>query len=304
MVEEKAQVMTLPAGTIVSHVPRSAQIGLQGTPNPTTDTYFIHDNGGRPFKVTLESKEVRVFRETGWDEENGTQYGDEPILTFAPQQVFIGRSPFNQMTSFSGGHGAKFDGNSILLHIKNLEYVYIGSCIKKFEAKAPINKYVSPVGNNDVPYPCAVDKEGRHYLMIEDVIINSWQITDENDDPYDFYYANQQVIADPKHCCHMKTPLEFGGIKKVWIGTERCYLWYQPERKDLGYDWTRGAYPEKKTEHYHRSARKGYKLFGQRKRGEPKFEITRDMYMDIMTQFAEQKGFSPLNAEILHKRIF
>lgn len=76
------------------------------------------------------------------------------------------------MTVFSQGYGPEFDGNSILVHIKGCEYAYIGSKFYLFETDTPIVKYVSEVGNNDVPYPYAVDERGRFYLMVENVVLN------------------------------------------------------------------------------------------------------------------------------------
>ena len=40
-------------------------------------------------------------------------------------EVFIGKSPVNAMTTFSGGHGPRFDGNSILLK-REKDYVFVG----------------------------------------------------------------------------------------------------------------------------------------------------------------------------------
>ena len=40
-------------------------------------------------------------------------------------EVFIGKSPVNAMTTFSGGHGPRFDGNSVLLKREN-DYVFVG----------------------------------------------------------------------------------------------------------------------------------------------------------------------------------
>lgn len=74
--------------------------------------------------------------------------------------IFMGTSVPNEMTNFSGGFGEKWNGNTILLHIKDndnkLKYVYIGASINEFTADEPIIEYVSSVGNNCVSYPYAV----------------------------------------------------------------------------------------------------------------------------------------------------
>ena len=138
-----------------------------------TKTYLIHDNGGRPFKVVINDN-VSVYNENGYNEQTDEIiYSKEPIIDLKGiSNIFIGKSPENEMTKFSGGYGPNFDGNSILVHIKDNEYIYIGSEIFRFHSFAEIIDYKSPVGNSDVSYPYAIDKENNYYLMIEDVVIN------------------------------------------------------------------------------------------------------------------------------------
>jgi hypothetical protein len=76
------------------------------------------------------------------------------------------------MTIFSGGHCKRFDSNSILLKLRDLTYLYIGHKVYSFKSKAEIVEYISPVGNNLVPYPYAIDADGRHYLMNDYFVIN------------------------------------------------------------------------------------------------------------------------------------
>jgi hypothetical protein len=47
-------------------------------------------------------------------------------------------------------------------------YTFIGGGVTSFITQALIVKYESPIGNNDVPYPYAID-----YLMIEGIMIQS-----------------------------------------------------------------------------------------------------------------------------------
>ena len=151
-------------------------------------TYLIHDNGGRPFKIVIKDNNVSIFKKKNYDETtNDIIYSKKPIINLINiDDIFIGKSPKNEMTIFSGGYGKNFDGNSILVHIKNNEYIYIGSEIFSFNSFAEIIYYYSPVGNSDVPYPYAIDKKNNYYLMIEDVVIN--KISNSFDDPYNYYY--------------------------------------------------------------------------------------------------------------------
>jgi hypothetical protein len=175
-------------------------------------TYYTHDNGGRPFKVVVEDKKVYVYKYKKYDETtNSFLYSEKPIKYeknnyFKCKNIFIGKSPKNKLTISSGGYGAKFTGNSILLQITQNKYVFIGDKIFSFTPKSEIKKFVSPVGNSDVSYPYAVDADGRYYLMIEDVIIDKIiNIKKYGNDPYDFYYKNKTLK-------NIQNPIDFSKL--------------------------------------------------------------------------------------------
>jgi hypothetical protein len=249
-------------------------------------TYHIHDNGGRPFKVEIEGKTVRVYKQTDLPVQGGTvlTYTDEPVLTFKNvEKVFIGKSPKRMMTKFSGGHGPAFDGNSILLHIEGLKYVYIGSEIFSFYALGKIVKYVSLVGNNDVPYPYAVDKEGRNYLMIEDVVLEN---APKNKDPYSYYYTKNFIVNYSPD----KRPSGFKNITEFLIGNSK-------------YTFSYNSRPEKD---YDRISKwddfgEGMKIVTKDGKEE---HLTRGGYVKLLKEFGKVQGFSPLRrVKILHKRL-
>ena len=50
-----------------------------------------------------------------------------------------------------------------------------------FRALTEIIDFVSPVGNSSVPYPYAVDAEGRYYLVIEEMVL---QRSAKTEDPF------------------------------------------------------------------------------------------------------------------------
>ena len=134
-------------------------------------SYEIHDNGGRPFRVAImETRNDNGYKVNVYNNNIST---GSPILSFLTREIFIGESFLNDMTEFSGGYGPNFYGNTILLRLNENNYVYIGSCIYSFTARHPINFYISPVGNNDVPYPVAMDTNDNYYLLIENVIIDN-----------------------------------------------------------------------------------------------------------------------------------
>ena len=164
--------------------------------------YGIHDNGGRPFEVLIDRNGVAVYKEANdeefsHDESEDTDdphYFNRPSFVFLnPREVFIGRSPENEMTRFSGGHGSEFDGNSILVNTEGNNYVYIGSEIYSFKSLSKIVEYVSPVGNNDVPYPYAIDIQGNIYLMLEKVILLDGVEKLVGEDAYQYYFKRQNM---------------------------------------------------------------------------------------------------------------
>jgi hypothetical protein len=164
-----------------------------GKTSPKAKEYYTHDNGGRPFIVTILKKgkkfDVNVYINPEYGSGNKTS---GPICAFDASKIFIGKSPLNEMTKHSGGHGPRFDGNSILIKTGKNEYVHIGSSIFKFNSLDNITKYTSPVGNSDMPYPYSIDLKGRYYLMLEKFVIPQLK---SGTDPYDHFY---NIMASPK----------------------------------------------------------------------------------------------------------
>lgn len=125
--------------------------------------YKTQDNGGIGFLVFVKTDNTMVYV-YGRDDVVFENYDVEPeldtlfvkqVAVYNPVEIFIGKSLLNRMTQFSGGHGSKWDGNSILLRIDGFHYVHIGIEIFEFFTTEPVTAYVSSVGNNCVPYPYA-----------------------------------------------------------------------------------------------------------------------------------------------------
>lgn len=153
--------------------------------------YRTHDNGGSPFEVHIKDQYVSVHKAIYSDDD--VSYEKKPIYEINVKKAFVGKSVVNDMTKFSGGHGKRFDGNTILLHIKDNNYVYVGEQIYSFKSLSEIVKYISPVGNSDVPYPYAIDKENNVYLMISDVILLNLpkKYYTNGKDPYTYLYNHE-----------------------------------------------------------------------------------------------------------------
>lgn len=177
------------------------------------DTYLTHDNGGRNFAVRVSDTGVFVYTVTVTDDfENDESYksiakqphevyqdGDDmkillskPIF-FNPLQIFVPEG-----TAYGRPH-EPFAGNSILLHIRQNEYIYIGESIKRFKTTDKILEYYSDVGNSDVPYPYAVGAKFI-YFMLESVKMPladiKEHILEPDEDPYQIMYDMPKRYID------------------------------------------------------------------------------------------------------------
>lgn len=168
----------------VSHVTGSATIMYSDDDITNNYTYLTHNNYDRPYRIIIEDTKIIIIDENK----------NKEIMSVIPIEIWIGESPLSKMTEFSGGYGDKFKGNSILLYIDDY-YLFIGHQIFSFKTEHKIINYVSEVGNNDVPYPYAIDSENNYYLMIEKIKL---PIPDEyNTIPYEYYYSdknNEDII--------------------------------------------------------------------------------------------------------------
>lgn len=204
-----------------------------------SQTYRTHDNGGRPFKVIIDNN-VKVYKDSFDDAHDDVVYEKHPFLSVDSTHVFVGKSPLIEMTKFSGGHGPKFDGNSMLVHLKNNEYIFIGIEIFSFNALGKIINYVSLVGNNDVVYPYCIDEYENIYLMIENVIIKMndkiKQQMVKYDNPYDYYYDYHIITKNRAIPPNSPKILNFNNIRTFHIGDETYTMTYHP---DPGEDYDR-----------------------------------------------------------------
>ncbi|ARF11257.1 hypothetical protein Klosneuvirus_1_114 [Klosneuvirus KNV1] len=116
--------------------------------------YQIHWNCGRPFEVIVKNKEIHVYN----------NLDNQEILHI---KDFIG---------FWYGYDSAIredHGNTILVQISKHKYITIqghDKTIRSFETNDEILDYVSPIGNNDVPYPVAFGEENV-YFMLDEVYI-------------------------------------------------------------------------------------------------------------------------------------
>lgn len=256
----------------------------------TKKEYHIHDNCGRPFKVTIKEKKVTI----------AALYENEYInfVTYRAKQIFIGISEKNTMTEFGRGYGPDFDGNSILLHIRKKQYVFIGSRIYIFNSRNKIVRYESPVGNNDVPYPYAIDEKNNIYLLIENVILTPTDdlmkyMEDKNNDP-SFYYYDSGLITQDKGSIPPQQPLRnFDNIKEFYIGKSRYTMKYKPNPKT---DYNRFM-------HFKRDEVDKYGISVVDQNGK-KTQLTKQMYVDLMKKIGKELGFKSFTTIPVHDRLW
>lgn len=155
--------------------------------------YYVHDNGGRPFKVKIyPNHKINIFKFTDVNK-NGQRIYDELALEIPKyEKIFIGKDPENLF----------FSGNSILIKIKDHEYIFVGFIIYKFQPLDDILEYISPVENNDVPYPYAIGEKNT-YLMINYVYIPNNKLL--SSDPYNQYYDHKKKYKNEKILEHKYT---------------------------------------------------------------------------------------------------
>lgn len=268
-----------------------------------TETYYIHDNYDKPFKVIIDSSTVNVYKnniemEPSIISDNVvyTTYTidccrEEPILAFYPEKVFVGESTFNEMTEFSGCYGPGFTGNSILLHIGGLDYVHIGEEIYQFTALNTIEQFVSHVGSNDVPYPYAVDSDNRYYMLLKKEVANN--IPEEyKNDPYKYHFHSHLITTD-EGCVPPKKPMykNFENIRKFYIGGEPYTLTYHSE-------------PEKDYERIERWDDFGIGMEIVKTNGR-RVALSKEDYVDLLNNFGELIGVSKIqNIRVLQERVW
>lgn len=162
-------------------------------------TYYTLDNGDRPFKVVVTGNVVDVYikLEGGMDTPAASKlWSEKPVMSVKAVRVFPGRSPLCRMTKFSGGFGPGNTGNTVLVQIAPLTYIHIGWCIQRIKTPEEVEKFVSPIGNNDVPYPYLTTRT-KVYLIEEHVWFHKTSLAPECvKDPYDQFYDHKKLYRN------------------------------------------------------------------------------------------------------------
>lgn len=178
--------------------------------------YYTHHNYRRIYSVMIiDDKYVTVNRQNHIKDplirirpqelemyKNINSFEESFIIGASPNKIWIGKSPKTPTTEFSAGYGPEFDGNTVLLE-NNKECIFVGHIVFSFNVRHNIVKYVSELGNNDVPYPYAVDEEGYYYLLSDNVVLKVPE--EQKNDPYE-YYRSHKSTAEPIEVSIMSAP--------------------------------------------------------------------------------------------------
>jgi hypothetical protein len=123
--------------------------------------FMIHDNMARPFRVAITDDQISIYRhppfdsdaDSSFDEDNEEQYTELVHQINNYLDVFVG----------ADSNKSEFEGNTILVHTMSKNgfnhYTLIEGSIYSFKTTDKIRRYMSPVGNSDVPYHYAIGEE-------------------------------------------------------------------------------------------------------------------------------------------------
>ena len=177
--------------------------------------YLTLDNGSRPYLVYVNKLDSFKYRVNIYKQNDKyytidmysdcTYYYTKLAKSYLCNRVFISKTPINQCLCDKHINFSKYTGNTILLELPKLRYVFIETGIYEFAVKNKILKYFSYVGNNDVPYPYAIDHE-YYYFMLDNVYVKRDLIDpvmkkykkELNCDPYYFFYGYGNIPEELK----------------------------------------------------------------------------------------------------------
>jgi len=260
-------------------------------------TYKIHDNMYRPYKVLINTNDkiltIYKVNEDLTEKLDKFVYEKNPLFVYNPIRIFVGRSSSNEMTDDKARFNKFFDGNTLLLHMKDLNYIFIGGTIFSFKAKNEIIEYHSPVGRNDVPYPFAIDSKNNYYLMTENIIIKGtnktlnemskntfWENDKLNIDPYDYFYSKYDVPMNENRNTGFYSELN-ANIEKIYENGESIKL---SCNTDLDKFYKNGNFSIKM------------------KDCEKKQNITTDQLKNLLNNITKELGFEKMKTNLIYER--
>ena len=183
-------------------------IPLKKVPEFSQKCYFTQHDAYQPFAVYISTDNmVTVYaipdnysiNETfyKYPKRKRKHYYVKRVLKRKALNIFIGKSTKCQIEH--NILGSKYDGNSILIQLSKLKYMFIGKFICRFVAKNPIVTFESPIFKTIKhrmvklnAYPYSIDTKGLAYLHIAGFIVPKAR---GNVHPY-HYFDKERVIID------------------------------------------------------------------------------------------------------------
>lgn len=209
------------------------------------------------------------------------------------RRVLPGKSPLCPVTEFSGAHGKKWDGNTVLAELAGQgsnRYVVVARDVREFSAEAPVVRYVSPVGNSGVPYPYAVDEEGRTYLLaaLGREAVLRWTREKFRDDPWDDLTKRSRMTADASFNPPQPPYLHrFADIAKFKIGGSQYTLMWEGHPRTVYDDVMKRL----------RAKKMSVRLYGGGER-----VLDRDAYAALMKEYGDAVGVRGLVTKLVVPR--
>jgi len=178
------------------------------------EKFRVHDNGGRPFEVTVDRMKntvaVAKLRDDADDDDDGlccdeSKWVYDPLMSWNYRQIWIGQGTMYPHED----QGQKTYGNTILLEpieskmSARTTLVAVMHIIFSFQLQEEgefVTRYVSRIGNNDVPYPY-VETNKNVYLLLAQVYAPITQV--------------QQLAADTAHEEDQKLNADFTRTKNI-----------------------------------------------------------------------------------------
>lgn len=163
--------------------------------NKKIKTYYTLNNGKQYYKIILQpilnssnKTFVQIFIQKRFSSKN--LFKDKPLITLITSEILLGESlPNRERTFWEESYGSDYNGNSLLINIHDLQYIFIGDVIYTFILKSKLITYESPIGLSLISYPWIKDEEGYIYLLAYEKIMKSntyidYLINMKRKDPY------------------------------------------------------------------------------------------------------------------------
>ena len=252
-------------------------------------THFVHHNGDRPYLIYVGTDECYIFKvppksdfaidDDCADRADGdcadgdcadrtdrtddrTNYdrtdGDHTDADRIDDRADADHSECWSYLSFVRHFRFKriFLESSVLIDLGK-RYVFVGRMIYEFTCSNRIVRFHSPMGNNGVAYPYAIDRKGNHHLLLETVTIASPPTAEC--DIYRTYYDLSRISEE------------------FYVDDEPYLLRYESDSDRL----------------YRRFKCIGDNL--SIKRGNRRRTLNRKRFARLLSRFAERTGIQPLS---------